>query len=100
MILIWGNNGFYRTASVHYSILVAGPPPFGEKGILVMLMKVYQTPDVHLQWLPSHVNSRGIEMAGKLANQCCENETATGTSLPWLSAVNRCDRGSQTALSR
>ena len=49
--------------------------------ILLKLKKISQNHDVHLQWIPSHVNISGNEVADRLAKEGSEGETATGSSL-------------------
>ncbi|GFT62071.1 synaptotagmin-12 [Trichonephila clavipes] len=51
--------------------------------ILLKLRKISQTHDVHLKWIPSHVNIRDNEVADRLTKEGSENETATGTSLTY-----------------
>ncbi|XP_035223926.1 uncharacterized protein LOC118196567 [Stegodyphus dumicola] len=47
--------------------------------ILLKLRKISQTHEVHLQWLPSHVNVCGNEVADKLVKEGSKNETITGS---------------------
>ncbi|XP_035211733.1 uncharacterized protein LOC118185897 [Stegodyphus dumicola] len=49
--------------------------------ILLKLRKISQIHDVHLKWIPSHVNISGNEVADRLAKEDSENEMVTGSSL-------------------
>ncbi|GFX58163.1 uncharacterized protein TNCV_4049211 [Trichonephila clavipes] len=51
--------------------------------ILLKLKKISQNHDAHLQWIPSHVNVSGNELADSLAKKSSEDETATGSSLTY-----------------
>ncbi|GFV19687.1 RNase H domain-containing protein [Trichonephila clavipes] len=51
--------------------------------ILLKLKKISQNYDAHLQWIPSHVNVSGNELADSLVKKGSEDETATGSSITY-----------------
>lgn len=49
--------------------------------ILLKLREISQNHDVHLQWIPSHINVCGNEIADRLAKEGSEENMPTGSSL-------------------
>ncbi|GFW41493.1 hypothetical protein TNCV_465811 [Trichonephila clavipes] len=76
----FGELWIYRTAAVHYNILVVTLRILYETSlsILLKLRKISQAHDVHFQWIPSHVNIGRNEVADRLSKEGSENKTVTG----------------------
>ncbi|XP_071043369.1 uncharacterized protein [Parasteatoda tepidariorum] len=51
--------------------------------ILLKMRKISQPHDIHLQWIPSHVNIGGNEIADRLAKEGSEEDMLTGSSLTY-----------------
>ncbi|GFT75605.1 hypothetical protein TNCV_1135691 [Trichonephila clavipes] len=51
--------------------------------IPLKLKKMSQTRDIYLQWISSHVNIGGNELADRQAKESNESEAATGPSLTY-----------------
>ncbi|GFW60903.1 hypothetical protein TNCV_4871141 [Trichonephila clavipes] len=83
MISILENFGLYRTAPEALQHLSNWSSALDETSIsnLLKLKKISQNQDAHLQWIPSHVNVSGNELADSLAEIGREDETVTGS---WL----------------